>query len=493
MKPIASDSLSRRRTQERSRRGCRLVLGVVALVGVLWTAPAALAGDGARLVKDIDPGSKSSSPDDLAKVGKTLFFDARDGRHGIELWRSDGAKSGTRMVKDINPGRDHSAPVFGPNEEELTDVGKTLFFPANDGRHGQELWRTDGTKQGTKLVKDINPHGPSHPRDLTAVGRTLFFTADDGDQGLELWRSDGTKAGTELVKDINPDGDAFSRVESNDLTNVGGTLFFVADDGSHGFELWRSDGTGPGTKLVKDVNPGSGSGHDPDDFQHSPPDLTNVGGTLYFDANDGSHGYELWRSEGTPAGTGIVKDIDPGSGGSGPQNLSNVGGTLFFVADDGTHGSELWRSDGTSETTEVVKDVDAVNFPKFVDFRGRFFFFVNSRQRHELWRSDGTPGGTELVANINPGRHGPGGCTPFFTAAEHLTRVDGTLFFAFSDPCLGQELWRSDGTAAGTRMVKNIDPGGGGLGPRDLTSVGGTLFFTAVARADGEELWKATP
>ena len=82
-----------------------------------------------------------------------------------------------------------------------------------------------------------------------------------------------------------------------------------------------------------------------------------AGGSLYFSAEDASHGWELWKSDGTTAGTFMVKDIRPGSRGSRPRSLTAVGGMLFFTADDGIHGWELWKSDGTQAGTVMVKDI----------------------------------------------------------------------------------------------------------------------------------------
>src|SRR5439155_1715482 len=131
-----------------------------------------------------------------------------------------------------------------------------------------------------------------------------------------------------------------------DLTNVNGTLYFTANEGKHGRELWKSDGTATGTVLVKDINKGQSSSY--------PRDLTNLNGTLFFSANDGTHGGELWKSDGTDTGTVLVKDINPGTNatngfplGSDPEFLTNASGTLYFSADDGAHGRELWKSDGT--------------------------------------------------------------------------------------------------------------------------------------------------
>src|SRR5262245_53644368 len=194
------------------------------------------------------------------------------------------------------------------------------------------------------LVKDINPAlVGSVPTSLTEVGGLVFFAASTPETGNELWRSDGTPEGT-VVLDLIP-GPAGSFPMG--LTNVGGTLFFTArdltDGVTHGRELWKSDGTPEGTVLVKDIAPGPDDGF--------PDRLTNVGGTLFFAAFDPINGTELWKSDGTAEGTVLVKDIYPGRPGSSPGNLTDVGGTLFFSAVTPETGAELWKSDGTAEGT----------------------------------------------------------------------------------------------------------------------------------------------
>ena len=149
-----------------------------------------------------------------------------------------------------------------------------------------------------------------------------------------------------MLTELNP-GNVFN------LTSVGSTLFFTANDGTHGDELWATNGTAAGTAMVLDIDPGAASSF--------PARLTNVNGLLFFIANDGIHGNELWESNGTALGTSMVADIKPDAVGIW---LANVSGTLFFDANDGVHGDELWRTQGTAISTQMVADINPA--PRFV-------------------------------------------------------------------------------------------------------------------------------
>jgi ELWxxDGT repeat protein len=456
------------------------VLGVALIAALcLLTAGTGVAYAVPDQIKDINPGSGNSSPSSLADVDGTLYFSASDGTNGSELWKSDATTAGTIQVKDIWPGSIPSGP------SNLTKFGGTLYFTANDGTFGGELWKSDGTTVGTALVKDINPGSDSSsaPSSATVVGGTLYFRADNGTNGTELWKSDGSAAGTTMVKDINP-GAGNSNLFN--LTAVGGTVYFFADDGTNGRELWKSDGTDAGTTLVKDIRPGSTSS--------GPLSLTNSGGTLYFSASDGTNGTELWKSDGTTAGTTLVKDIWPGVVSSGPNYLTSVSGILYFsalVAGTGGIGVELWKSDGTAAGTTLVKDINpgaGSSSPAFLTEVGGTLYFSaldTSINGIELWKSDGTTDGTTLVKNINP--------TDFASSSPtDLTNVGGTLYFSANNGTNGIEVWKSDGTTAGTILTRDINPGSGNSSPNghNLTDVGGALYFRADDGTSGSELWR---
>ncbi len=374
----------------------------------------------------------------------------------------------SHLIKDIHPGPAGSFPSTG--RLLPVNVNGTLFFFANDGSHGYALWTSDGTATGTQLVKQMS--GALEDHNLN--GR-LFFSASDGVHGFELWKSDGTAAGTVMVKDINPTGDS----EPLELTTYKGELFFSASDGTHGTELWKSDGTAAGTVMVKDINPSGDS---------NPSELLVVNGTLFFMADDGTHGLELWKSDGSSAGTTMVKDINP-SGDSIPAPLTDVNGTLYFGANDGTHGEQLWKSNGSDLGTSMVTDVNSggsgLTITEAVALNGDLFFAADDGTHGiEPWQSNGTAPGTALVKDINPGSSSS---RPFYGYV--LTAVNGKVFFAANDGTHGTEFWRSDGSPAGTTMVKDINPGPSDANPTDFTNFGGTLAFQAIDPAHGNELW----
>ncbi|WP_052573125.1 ELWxxDGT repeat protein [Haloferula sp. BvORR071] len=421
---------------------------------------------GTSILKDICPGSGSSYPQELTMVGNTLYFVADDGVNGRELWKSDGTPAGTVMVKAIAPTSNQQVPV------SLTAFGGKIYFIANDGVSGTELWASDGTAAGTSVVKDINPGVTSSfsanaPGALMVAGDAIYFSAYAPGMGLELWKSDGSEGGTVMVKDLNP-GAGGSNPKL--LGAAGSRLFFATNPNvmGVGWSLCVTDGTAGGTKTLPDINPGVGI---------TIKDYEVSGNLLYFSTADSSSGVELWRSDGSPGGTFRVADICPGSASSTPTVLTAFKDGILFAADDGVHGVELWKSNGTAAGTMLVCDVDpaaasslAENLSEWV-VMGQSMYFAASDGAHgsELWRSDGTAAGTVMVADVNPGAANAG--------PTELTVVGDTLFFMAYSPGIGKELWKTDGTAAGTVLVKEITPGPESSSVSYCVAYQGKLYF----------------
>lgn len=339
------------------------------------------------------------------------------------------------------------------------------------------------------LVMDINPGAAnSNPASMAALGGNMLFAADDGTHGVELWKSDGTLSGTVLVKDIYTGSSVVGGVSTpnssdpNDLVTLGGNVFFAANDGADGVQLWKSDGTATGTVMLTSLNAGGGG--------LGPADLTVVNGTLFFTANDGADGVQVWMSDGTSAGTVMVTSLHPSSGTASPANLTAVGSSLFFTANTGTGGNQLYKTDGTSTGTAQVSSISNGSIglaPSDLTNVGGTLYFAGYDGTHgnELWRSDGTNTGTSMVADIDPGLNN--------SAPASLTAVGNTVFFAASDGTNGVQLWKSDGTTAGTVMVKDINTSSAGASayPAQLTNLQGTLFFRADDGVHGTQLWQS--
>jgi ELWxxDGT repeat protein len=404
------------------------------------------------------------------------------------------------LVKEINP-------TGTAGIQSITDVNGIAYFRAGDGatpgstppEHGEELWRSDGTAAGTFMVKDINTADAqsSAPSELTNVNGILFFRASDGTNGFELWKSDGTPSGTVMVRDINDPGDS----DPSGLVNAGGTLFFAANDGSdtgeHGFELWRSvpPYDSASTTMVEDIRTGAASS------LSTNPGRTAVGGTVYFEANDGTSGTEPWKSDGTPGNTDILKNIADAGEDSDPGEFTPVGPLVYFRAGtssepEGEDNVELWKTDGTELNTEMVEDINTTvpgassNPEDLAVFNGKLLFAADdgpeasgSTRNTEPWISDGTPGGTAQIANLNPGTESS---TP-----EEFTELSGSAYFSADDGAAahGSELFRTDGTGPGTTIVADIRPGPTSSGPVALTLAGNIIFFRANDGTTGQELW----
>lgn len=315
----------------------------------LWRTDRTEAGT--YMVKDINPGTGSSSITSPFIFNNKVYFRAYTPTEGNELWVSDGTSDGTHLVKDIYPGGADEWNPYSSDPYQFTVLGNAFYFYATTPDFGIELWKSDGTESGTVLVKDINPGAESsYPDNFYVVGSEIFFKASDGTHGSELWKTDGSTEGTSMIKDISDGGDTYS----NYYVVMSDVLYMALSTDANGWELWRTNGTDAGTYLIKDINSEGGL-----QTSSNPSDLTVAGSTLYFSATDGLVGTELWKTDGTESGTVLVKDINLGESSSSPYSLKFINGKMFFWATTAEYGTEPWVSNGTESGTFMLKDINA--------------------------------------------------------------------------------------------------------------------------------------
>lgn len=579
----------------------------------LWKTDGTAAGTG--IVKDIFPGAATSSPSSLRATNGKLYFSADDGFKGREPWVSDGTAAGTKRIADVRSGTE-SAGTIGPIQ--FTALGGAVYFGASDGTHGYELWRTDGTAAGTTMVVDaFAGEGDSYPDKLFVFGNRLAYACADDGTAAELCLSDGTAAGTGVrVRVASGTGDGvlapivassagrvffagrtappatrlaetYGLVTSDgtaagtsivtpaaahmvqgspDPVTLGGVAFFRARTENEGLELWKSDGTVAGTKLVRDIAAGPSNGID----LRAP--MAVVGSTLYFVASDGAHGRELWRSDGTELGTVMVGDIGPGD--SVSDGIVAANDAVYFVSRSfsaagvyrgdasGLHllaatnlatglavganrplwfqGGAVYTSDGTATNVTKIFDVPSGNLVGAITGTSggaAFTLRQPSQQSGELWATDLTPTGTIRVATFAPafndpfcgsgslegiangnviyfcaddGVHGPELWRSDLTLAGTMLVTDvlpgaigskpsrfavalGRVYFSADDGTHGDELWSTDGSAQGTKLIGDLVPGAAGASPSRVTSMNGKLFFGATGPNVGRELWALDP
>lgn len=444
------------------------------------------------LLLDIYSGSNSSEATFGPILNGKMLFSASTATAGNELWITDGTANGTTIVKDIYPGSNSSSPHY------MTLVGDKVYFQAyGDATSGIELWVTDGTTNGTTLVKDIYPGlnggypNSSYPSNFYAFGSQVLFPAET-ELGQELWVTDGTPDGTTLVKDINT---VSTHSSPRGFTEFNGMVYFSANDGNNGTELWVTNGTASGTTMVKDIYPGSGSSE--------VSEITVFQGKLFFEANTPGSGYELWSSDGTPAGTTLFKDLRPGPDSSNVNYPVVLGDRLLFAAEHATSGYELWSSDGTSTGTTMLKDLyigPDNGYPELMTKIGDhvYFFASDDTTGKEPWKSDGTPNGTVRIADIRTGSNGSVVyCMCYGGDSARFRQFGETVIIFADDGVNGAEPWITGGSVSGATLLADVRPGssgsvGGGYmsgGGFQSAVVGEKFLFAADNGQVGSEIW----
>lgn len=377
------------------------------------------------------------------------------------------------LLTDLRPGLDGSEPGF----DNAFQRNNELYFIANTDGITNRLYKTDGTSGNTVLLEGGSNLFVSLI--LGFLGDDLLYIAGDIMNGgsLALYKTDGTAGGGVLVSDYHQANDWFVAYPMTIVMDD--VLYFIGNDGVNGFELFRTDGTDAGTYLVKDINPGAESIvllTTPSQY------FAQLNGYIYFGAADPVNGAELWRSDGTEAGTELVADIDPTTPsipnqGSNPAYLCTYNNAVYFSAFRPVDGRELWKTDGTQAGTVLVKDLVAGDGSpsNMIEYNGLLYFTAfYPDQNYTLYKSNGTNAGTVAVEP-------PGSGGPVVSLDNRLVIFKNKLFFAANDDLNGQgfsSIWYSDGTAAGTSSMP-ASPSAYTSQPLNLLVTTNYLYYTA--------------
>lgn len=401
---------------------------------------------------------ESSSPDNLFKLNNQIIFSAqRHSDEGRELWSYNPATQKSTLLKDIWPGYMSGLS----NKPYFTKINNKVYFIANNNSSYLQIWETDGTALGTQKVKDL----PSNYETIVqAAGNKLFIFSN---KELSVY---------------NPANNELTSLKTFDYTygtmkleTFNNQLFFAANDGISGKEIWKSDGTVSGTTLLKDIAPNSGSS-----ISNEFKILTLNNGKFYFIANT-TTGYQLYESDGTTAGTVSIKPLQ----GTGELNGASLGNHFVFSGfDPAAGGAEPWISDGTAAGTKILKDIypgntSSLGISKFFRINNKVYFESNSNGNpgysNYIWETDGTEAGTVLFNTpTNNVLHGVS------SDAQHLI---------LTKPNEWNRFWIANGNSAQTFEITQFGmPANNGF--IDLNS---KIYFTGTNAKHGSELFYLNP
>ncbi|MBM6500536.1 T9SS type A sorting domain-containing protein [Flavobacterium macrobrachii] len=405
------------------------------------------------------------------KVNNKIVFVRTEPNFGTELWVSDGTEAGTTILMDIIPGNASSNPF------NLTAIDNVIYFTVND----HQIWRTDGTTVGTYNMI-TNPNITNVGGFIKANNFIFFHEGTTGSSGIRnIWRMQTTP--NSAVEVLQATNQSFQNVDRGFYNLDDDNLLINVRTLAHGWSIWRTNGLV--SELVKDLNPNNVS----DRVQMS--SAKKIDNTIYFSGFTTEYGHEPFTTNGTTPETILLKDIFVSNNyfdTSGATNFYKVGNIIYFTAKDNTNGLELWKTNGTAAGTEMIKDITPGNNSNswspnsFIEFNNQLYFSKNDEiNGSQIWKSDGTNDGTVMVTS-NPQ-------TTFY--GNQLIKYNNLLFYSAYNQTNGVELWMLDSDDNAT-LVQDITPGNEGSDPGDFIELNGYLYFMASTNgnATGRKIFR---
>jgi ELWxxDGT repeat protein len=380
-----------------------------------------------------------------------------------QLWKFDGDTALAVTTLDINGGTSVSS---------IIDADGYLLLGINDWNANQQLWRSDGTAEGTLPLYSWDAAFYDHSNFwLTQLDYRTVFGMARADGDAEIWISDGTAEGTQLLMHL-PETSGYQDFNFFRFNNK---IYFSAHASPSNAELWVTDGTPAGTGLYWELNPNASA---------SPDYLAVFNSELYFSANDGVNGIEMWKTNGIDAPV-IVADINP-LGGSNPSGAFVTNAGILFVASDGINGAELWFSDGTPLGTTMVQNISSSgsSYPTgFCECNGDVFFGAKiiSNEHPSLFKFNLLSQQSSLVKHFS---------IPGYSGLDEFKCIGNKVYFSAANTGNNVEVWVSDGSNDGTQMITeiNLNPVNGSYPDRFFIR-DNRVVFTANDGLSNTQLW----
>jgi ELWxxDGT repeat protein len=528
------------------------------------------------LVKEL---SESSEIGGLTVFDNEFYFSAKLNSTGWELWRSNGTTDSTYMVKDIAPGVASSSEIIYSDKGKCKNkvffsvIDTVINFFGNPSPGPPSLWKTDGTPQGTvKVMRRLNNRLYAYPTpsNFITINDKMYFTALNSSGYNHLWCyvSDrdtvlsissvstcraAVRVGDKIqfytsngIFEVNPISNSVRTIDANitisspDRCNkshrikkqvLGTSFYFSATRTPYSdYELWVSNSTGINRVFnISKGKPGK-------DLRSSLPyGIVTTNNKVFFYANDGIHGRELWVSDGAVNGeTKLTKntEITPESG-SAPDQFLVSEKNLYFRASSTSPVSndpdykDIYRYNIDSDSLNILFESDSQtgDLTPITTFKNRLIFSTNSSKSY--YENASTGGSQQLATYFNKNDIFPihAQCngeliiagtntsnwseylykfdttgtlkliTDKATSISSMIEMNGIVYFKARhrySPDLGIELWRTDGTSSGTFMVKDILPGyDSGLRLNTFFRAGNYIYFVGVNQYNQSELWRS--